>query len=164
MITLYQISAKHLKTDLENKAYNQALLFGFPGKGLLMCLYRKVAVINTDDMEEAFMLANTGDSEKIEWKSLNMRSMSVGDVISNSNGKFYVCQDKGFRKIKCHFKSDENNYKKFLTLSDPWAEIVYETSRKTGFKTNRLKRNIKTIFNVQKLKLRSKIRRKLWNY
>jgi hypothetical protein len=162
MITLYQISAKHLKTDLENEAYNQALLFGFPSKGLVMELYRVVAVIDTDDMEEAFMLANLGDSEQIVWQSPNMRSMSVGDVIS-SNGKYYVCQDLGFRQIKCQLKTNKEN-KTVLTLSNPFEAAWYEISRKTGFKANRLKRNIKTIFNVQKLKLRSKIRRKLWNY
>jgi hypothetical protein len=108
------------------------------------------------------MLANLGDSEQIVWQSPNMRSMSVGDVIS-SNGKYYVCQDLGFRQIKCQLKTNKEN-KTVLTLSNPFEAAWYEISRKTGFKANRLKRNIKTIFNVQKLKLRSKIRRKIWNY
>ena len=163
MITLYQISAKHLKTDLENEAYNEALLFGFPSKGLVMELYKKVAVIDTEDMEEAFALANL--PEESIWSgfvpgtvSPNLRSMSVGDIISNSKGEFYICQDLGFRQIKCQLKTYKEN-KTVLTLSNPWAEIVHETSRKTGFKSNRIKRNIKHFFNVQKLK----IRKKIWN-
>lgn len=74
-------------------------------KDLADGLYQKVAEVNTDDLEQAFVLSNSIDLPWFENKEVKIlggasgyRSTSVGDVLDH-NGVKYIVDSCGFTKI-----------------------------------------------------------------
>ena len=61
--------------------------------------YEKVAEIEATDLENAFDVGNIGPETQIK-RYLSMRSMSVGDVLKDTEGKFYAVEPIGFKEIK----------------------------------------------------------------
>ena len=61
-------------------------------------LYSKVAVIDAEDLEGVFTIGNIGPEYKIE-RIAPMHSVSVGDVVVDTNGFASVCMPMGFKQF-----------------------------------------------------------------
>jgi hypothetical protein len=61
--------------------------------------YELVAIIDANDLEQAFTVGNIGPESKIE-RASPMRSISVGDIIEDLvTGKTFVVAKYGFKEI-----------------------------------------------------------------
>lgn len=61
-------------------------------------LYSKVAVIDAEDLEQVFTIGNIGPESKIE-RLAPMHSVSVGDVVVDSNGFASFVAPLGFKQF-----------------------------------------------------------------
>lgn len=61
-------------------------------------LYSKVAVIDAEDLEQVFTIGNIGPESKIE-RLAPMHSVSVGDVVVDSNGMASFVAPMGFKQF-----------------------------------------------------------------
>jgi hypothetical protein len=60
--------------------------------------YKPVCEIDASNLDEVFQIGNIGPEEKIT-RLDRMHSVSVGDIIKNSDGELYMVDDFGFSKI-----------------------------------------------------------------
>jgi len=61
--------------------------------------YTKVAVIDAEDLNDVFRIGNIGPEENIE-RLERMHSVSVGDVIKDSDGNLVAVASCGFDSLK----------------------------------------------------------------
>jgi hypothetical protein len=61
-------------------------------------LYSKVAVIEAEDLEQVFTIGNIGPEHRIE-RLAPMHSVSVGDVVVDSNGLASFVAPLGFKQF-----------------------------------------------------------------
>lgn len=61
-------------------------------------LYSKVCVIEANDLEEVFTIGNIGPENRIQ-RIAPMHSVSVGDVIVDTNGMASICMPMGFKSF-----------------------------------------------------------------
>ena len=65
-----------------------------------LAYYTLVAEINTDDLEEVFEVGNGyGDQSKLRRIS-PMHSVSVGDLVRNAKGEWFLCAPVGWELVK----------------------------------------------------------------
>ncbi len=79
----------------EYNAYLQALMKGDPAPALELNLYRKVAKIEAEDLEDVFKIGNVGPEKNIT-RFGPMSSISVGNIIENKYGTRFVVAMFGF--------------------------------------------------------------------
>ena len=107
MIKVYQIQLTDEEIDAINRGetfpkhlayFNRSLDSRFKAEDFQY--YTHVANVETDDMEEAFMLMNLWENESaIERITPRCSSMSVGDILEDADGKLYRCASFGFERI-----------------------------------------------------------------
>ena len=80
--------------------------FGFGKKPKFPQEYEKIAIVETDSIDDVFRLTNHIDSDwtynnEVKWtKSGGMRSTSVGDVVKDQKGVKYYCAPIGWEMQK----------------------------------------------------------------
>lgn len=64
--------------------------------------YSRVAWCDVADLNAVFRVGNIGpdDGERLERVADRMHSVSVGDIIGDTNGKFYMVDPIGFTEVK----------------------------------------------------------------
>ena len=99
-----------LRTDFLDDAHlhlhNQIVMFGKVDvvmKAMTLNMYRKVAHVQTDNLDEAFRLTNHieeswTENEEVGVYAEKVRSTSVGDILINDEGVFIVAPC-GFEKV-----------------------------------------------------------------
>lgn len=107
MIKVYQIQLTDEEIDAINRGetfpkhlayFNRSLDSRFKAEDFQY--YTHVANVETDDMEEAFMLMNLWENESaIERITPRCSSMSVGDILEDADGKLFRCASFGFTAI-----------------------------------------------------------------
>ncbi len=65
----------------------------------MFAYFSPVCEMDASDLEEVFNLGNIGPEEKIT-RLDRMHSVSVGDIIQNPTGEFYMVDDYGFKQIQ----------------------------------------------------------------
>jgi hypothetical protein len=65
----------------------------------MFAYFSPVCEMDASDLEEVFNIGNIGPEEKIT-RLDRMHSVSVGDIIQNPTGEFYMVDDFGFEKIQ----------------------------------------------------------------
>lgn len=101
--TIYQFDSKDFFEDGQYKSEAHAdKLFDitFYGKvnGNDLFMYRPVADIEANDLDEVFHIGNIGPAEKIDAYD-KMKSISVGDIICDENGNYMVVGQFGFHTL-----------------------------------------------------------------
>lgn len=109
MIRVYQIQLSDLQIQLLNEQgwgvdNPKIRAYGRRGLGRVedvdMEFYTPVAVVQTDDLEEAFELMNLWEQpDRIVALAPFMASMSVGDVVETEDGRRFLCAPIGFEEI-----------------------------------------------------------------
>ncbi len=61
--------------------------------------YENVSNIEADSLDGVFEIGNIGPEENIE-RFLPMHSVSVGDIIENEEGEFWIVDGCGFAKVE----------------------------------------------------------------
>ena len=103
--TIYQFDSKVFFEDGQYKSEDHAdKLFDitFYGKvsGNDLFMYRPVADIEANDLDEVFHIGNIGPEEKIRrFDFAPMRSISVGDIICDEDGNYMVVGQSGFHAL-----------------------------------------------------------------
>ena len=106
MITIYQIQLTNDQIDAVNagqkvEAFDikNRMAFGFDSSKFsedYLKHYKKGWVVDTDDVEEAFAIANgMGDRYKAQ-RFGRPHSASVGDIFVNEEGDCFICDTFGF--------------------------------------------------------------------
>lgn len=108
-IEIYHINTDIIRNNLDEKT--KELYFsatGFADKSAIKELlntnmYRKVAEINTNDLEEAYKLSNSiddywGNNPEVTLFNEKNKSSSIGDIFVQDN-KAYVVATMGFEKL-----------------------------------------------------------------
>lgn len=85
-------------TDRRIPAYYDSIIKGDATKGLELGMYKHVADIEADDLDSVFEIGNIGPESAIT-RYESMHSLSVGDIIENSQGNQYVVARFGFDEI-----------------------------------------------------------------
>jgi len=111
MITVYQIRLTDKQRDTVNKLGHDSvpaqvvrlrMNMGFEGSGFCedyLQYYTGSYEIDTDDLEEAFAIANGfGDFGKVQTFKLTAPSASVGDIFVK-DGDLYICDTFGFVNV-----------------------------------------------------------------
>jgi hypothetical protein len=63
--------------------------------------YRNVAKIDTGDLEQVFHIGNgMGDQDRLTRFADRMHSISVGDIVLNPHGVFFMCDPVGWKEIQ----------------------------------------------------------------
>tara|TARA_Y100000748_G_scaffold301028_1_gene300525 strand:+ start:11440 stop:11838 length:399 start_codon:yes stop_codon:yes gene_type:complete len=62
--------------------------------------FQPVAFIDTNDLDEAFHFHNIGRSDKVDKIVFSHHSMSIGDLLKNSEGEVFMVEPAGFTKIE----------------------------------------------------------------
>jgi hypothetical protein len=63
--------------------------------------YHCVATIEADDLEQVFHIGNgMGPQDRLTRIAERMHSISVGDIIMNPEGEFFMCDDFGWAQIE----------------------------------------------------------------
>ena len=63
--------------------------------------YHRVATIEADDLEEVFHIGNgMGPQDRLTRIAERIHSISVGDIIMNPEGEFFMCDDFGWAEIE----------------------------------------------------------------
>ena len=101
--TIYQFDSKDFFEDGQYKSEDHAdKLFDitFYGKvsGNDLFMYRPVADIEANDLDEVFHIGNIGPAEKIDAYH-RMKSISVGDIICDEDGNYMVVGQYGFHAL-----------------------------------------------------------------
>lgn len=83
------------------KAY---VLVNFSGgsdyyKPWMFAFYNNVSDIEANDLDEVFHIGNIGPEENIT-RYLPMHSVSVGDIIEDPDGKFWMVDGIGFSEVE----------------------------------------------------------------
>ena len=79
--------------------------FGFGEKPIFPEAYEKVAIVECEDLEDAFRATNhidtawTKNPEVVETFKARVRSTSVGDVVVNANGREFYCDMVGWTEV-----------------------------------------------------------------
>lgn len=60
--------------------------------------YKEVAIIEAEDLEEAFDIGNIGPEEKIT-RTGRMSSISVGDIVKTEDGTYYMVNNFGWGEL-----------------------------------------------------------------
>lgn len=81
------------RTQAAGKYYDQRTEEDF-------ALYNHVANVETNDMEEAFMLMNLWEQPERITKIGQCHSLSVGDFLEMADGSRFLCASFGFNPIK----------------------------------------------------------------
>ena len=110
MIKVYQIQLTDEEIDAINRGetfpkhlayFNRSLDSRFKAEDFQY--YTHVANVETDDMEEAFMLMNLWENESaIERITPRCSSMSVGDILEDADGKLFRCASFGFTALESY--------------------------------------------------------------
>ena len=101
--TVYQFDSKDFFEDGQSKSKAHAdKLFNitFFGKvdGNDLFMYRPVANITANSLEEVFEIGNIGPAEKIDVYN-KMKSVSIGDIILDEDGNYMVVGQEGFHSL-----------------------------------------------------------------
>jgi hypothetical protein len=81
----------HLATSFEgSKGFEPAM----------SSVYREVARIQAESLEDVFAISNLQDREDQVLRSRSMHSLSVGDVVRGPTGAFYMVDPVGFARIE----------------------------------------------------------------
>jgi len=91
----YSVEKQVLKLDLGLSGDDMATL---ANTGFQKNYYTHVSNITANDLDEVFRIGNNGDETKIE-RLADMFSVSVGDVIEDSNGVRNIVARFGFQTI-----------------------------------------------------------------
>ena len=62
-------------------------------------LYQPVGRIDADDLDDVFFIGNCRHQD-ITRLSNRMHSVSVGDIIENENGEFFMVEGEGFNQVE----------------------------------------------------------------
>ena len=79
--------------------------FGFGEQPKFPDEYEKVAVVESGGLEDVFRITNhidydwTKNPEVIEVLKHPCRSTSVGDIVEDENGKFFYCDNVGWKEL-----------------------------------------------------------------
>jgi hypothetical protein len=68
-------------------------------KPSMFAYFSPVCEIAASNLDQVFDIGNIGPEEKIT-RLDRMHSVSVGDIIQNPTGEFYMVDDFGFEKIQ----------------------------------------------------------------
>lgn len=61
--------------------------------------FNKVAIIDANDLEDAFTISNLGEEEHLIERLAPMHSLSVGDILIDEENKVFVVNTFGFTEI-----------------------------------------------------------------
>ena len=62
-------------------------------------LFNKVAIIDANDLEDAFTISNLGEEEHLIERLDSMHSLSVGDVLIDEENKAFYVDTFGFKSL-----------------------------------------------------------------
>ena len=83
----------------EYAAYLDTMMGGFKSyKPEYLQYYRPVCEIESDDLNGVFHIGNMGPEERIT-RLAPMHSVSVGDIIEDTNGSMYMVDRFGFKEL-----------------------------------------------------------------
>ena len=105
MIKLYQITDQEAIFPNCSFTYGMGISKGFQPKDHFD-KYVHVADLDVDTLDEAFETGNIGPEDRIT-RYNKMHSVSVGDILVNSNAESFVVASFGFDKIDCDFGYSE---------------------------------------------------------
>ena len=105
MIKVYQIQDQKAIFPNCSFTYGMGISNGFQPENHLD-KYVHVANIATDDLDTAFEIGNIGPEGDIYRKD-KMHSVSVGDILVDSNADTYIVASAGFDKLNCDFGYSE---------------------------------------------------------
>lgn len=98
--TVYQFDNKdffkdgqYISKDHADKLFNITFFGKVDGNDLFM--YRPVAAISANDLDEVFQIGNIGPADQIEVFD-KMKSISIGDIICDQDGNYMVVGQEGF--------------------------------------------------------------------
>lgn len=97
--------------------------FGFGEQPKFPEAYDKVAIVEAESMKDTFRITNhidepwTDNPEVVKMYKERVRSTSVGDVVEDADGDFYLCANVGWEKMdapehcsRCKGEEDAPNY------------------------------------------------------
>lgn len=61
--------------------------------------FNKVAIIDANDLEDAFAISNLGEEEELITRLAPMHSLSVGDVLIDEDNIVFFVNSFGFNKV-----------------------------------------------------------------
>jgi len=85
--------------------HDQDPRFGFGERPEFPAAYTKVAVVESDDLDDVFRITNHIDHDwttnpEVQWHQPGgCRSTSVGDIVVDENGTAYYCANAGWDKL-----------------------------------------------------------------
>jgi hypothetical protein len=101
--TVYQFDNKdffkdgqYISKDHADKLFNITFFGKVDGNDLFM--YRPVAAISANDLDEVFQIGNIGPADQIEVFD-KMKSISIGDIICDQDGNYMVVGQEGFHNL-----------------------------------------------------------------
>lgn len=69
-------------------------------KAIDLGLYKLVALVSADNLDEVFEIGNIGPKEKIAKLGEQMHSVSVGDIIKTPDGEWFSVASFGFDRLE----------------------------------------------------------------
>lgn len=110
---IFQNSLREINEDLNRLGWTKAeekytkvrthLACSFKGaagfRAEMFSDYEVVAEIKATDMEDAFAISNLGVRENQVTRFRKMHSLSVGDIVLDENGHFYMVNGMGFGRL-----------------------------------------------------------------
>lgn len=82
------------------EAYLDSIVIGKCQKAIDMGLYKLVALIEADNLDDVFEIGNIGPEEKIAKVAEQMHSVSVGDIIKTPDGEWFSVASFGFDQLE----------------------------------------------------------------
>jgi hypothetical protein len=93
------VNGNFIDEDVARK-HSNAMVLGKVSQEVYEEHYRKVAIIEANDLDHVFEVGNVGPEENITYLG-KMHSVSVGDIIENlESGEKFVVKNLGFGEIE----------------------------------------------------------------
>lgn len=82
------------------EAYLDSIVSGKCQKAIDLGLYKLVALVSADNLDDVFEIGNIGPEENIERVGERMHSVSVGDIIKTPEGEWFSVASFGFDRLE----------------------------------------------------------------